>query len=112
MRPYLDAAPFPRFNWSRAKAALDEASNTDGWVLHDLRRTGASIMAAAPISAPPHLIERVLNHVTGSGTALSHIYNRYRYENEMRQSLECYHDHLILLSHNATVRERCESDVP
>jgi integrase len=55
--------------WSKAKAALDRrisearAKPIVTWRLHDLRRTAATGMAEAGIQ--PHIIEAVLNHVSG-----------------------------------------------
>jgi hypothetical protein len=77
---------------ARAKDALDKASSVQGFVLHDLRRTAASLMAAPPVSAPPQMVERILNHVTGSRTALQHLYNRYRYDDaEIADVFTKYH---------------------
>src|SRR5205823_6240012 len=48
-------------NMSHAKEALDEQMQPkESWVLHDLRRTVASGMAALGIRLP--VIENVLNH--------------------------------------------------
>ena len=51
-----------------------------------LRRTAASGMAQ--LAVPPHIIERVLNHTTGTLGGVAGIYNRYGYLAEMRQALE------------------------
>ena len=75
------------FNWAVQKRKLDELSN-----VHDLRRSVASKMAQ--LGTAPHIIERILNHITGSGSALQHVYQRYQYEKEMREALEHYHSHL------------------
>jgi hypothetical protein len=58
------------------------------WWLHDLRRTAASGMARLGI--PPHVIERVLNHISGSQSGVAGIYNRYGYLPEKRQALEAW----------------------
>lgn len=94
VRPHLARIPLTSFSWTREKNKLDAASGVNDYVIHDLRRTAASIMAAPPISAEPHLIERVLNHITGSGTALSHVYNRHKYFAEMKDVMTRYHAHL------------------
>ena len=47
-----------------AKERLDAAmGNVPAWVIHDLRRTAATHMAE--IGIQPHIIEAVLNHVSG-----------------------------------------------
>jgi integrase len=50
---------------------------------HDLRRTMAT--RSAMLGTPPHIIERILNHVsTGEITPLAQIYNRYKYPGNQR----------------------------
>jgi integrase len=56
------------------------------WRLHDLRRTAATGMAA--IGVQPHVIEAVLNHVSGHRAGVAGIYNRFDYRNEKREALE------------------------
>jgi integrase len=100
LRPYLEQAPFPSFNWSRAKSAHDSNSTVKNYVLHDLRRSACSLMAGPPISAPPHLLSRILSHSTDDGADVTLIYNRHRYDNELRQVFMAYHDHLAELLKN------------
>ena len=52
------------------------------WTLHDLRRTGATRMADSGVQ--PHIIEAVLNHVSGHKGGVAGIYNRAAYEPEKR----------------------------
>ena len=49
--------------WSKSKNALDKLSGVTGWTLHDVRRTVATRMAEMGVA--PHVIERLLNHVSG-----------------------------------------------
>ena len=58
------------------------------WTLHDLRRTFATIHAR--IGTPPHVIERILNHQTGTLSAIAKVYNRYSYLDEMREAMLHY----------------------
>jgi integrase len=67
---------------------LSKGSGTSGWRLHDLRRTAASGMARAGVS--PHVIERVLNHVSGTISGVAAIYNRYGYDKEKTEALEAW----------------------
>ena len=53
--------------WSKSKAALDESCGLEPWTLHDLRRTAATRMA--DLGVLPHVIEAVLNHVSGHKAA-------------------------------------------
>jgi Phage integrase family len=62
--------------WQR-KSQLDKRSGVTGWTIHDLRRTAATGMAN--IGIQPHIIEAVLNHVSGhkSGVAEPRYYRRH-----------------------------------
>lgn len=72
--------------------AFLEASGTAGWSLHDLRRTGATRLAE--LGTPPHVIERILAHASGTLTPLALIYNRATYLAEMREAMLAWDRHL------------------
>jgi integrase len=82
-------------NWSDAKARLDRRLEIAEWRLHDLRRTCATGMAE--LGVQPHIIEAVLNHVSGHKAGVAGIYNRARYEGEMRDALTKWADHVEAL---------------
>jgi integrase len=70
-------------NWSDCKAALDQQLQfKEEWRLHDLRRSAATLMGE--IGVFPHIIEAILNHVSGHKAGVAGIYNRARYEIGMR----------------------------
>ena len=48
----------------------------------------------AELGTQPHIIEAVLNHVSGHKAGVAGIYNRARYEGEMRAALQRWGDHL------------------
>lgn len=76
----------PVSGFSKMLRRISEASGTSDWRLHDLRRTAASGMARADV--PPHVVEKVLNHVSGTISGVALIYNRYGYIDEKRTALE------------------------
>ena len=78
--------------WSDAKAALDQRLPIPDWHLHDLRRTCAT--GLAEIGVLPHIIEAILNHVSGHRAGVAGIYNRARYEGEMRDALDRWARHV------------------
>ena len=94
----------PFSGWSQSKARLDkrmrEALGTAPapWVLHDLRRTAVTGMAEIGIS--PHVIEAVVNHVSGHKAGVAGVYNRATYAAEKRKALQAWADHInrILMS--------------
>jgi integrase len=98
--------------WSKAKAALDRRINETrtataaqlgkqkvklqpiaDWRLHDLRRTVATIMADK-VGVLPHVIEALLNHVSGHKAGVAGIYNRAGYEREVRTALLLWADYV------------------
>lgn len=82
----------PPQNWGWYKAQLDTLSAVKGWTIHDLRRTFASMHAE--IGTPIHVIEKMLNHVSGQLSGVAGIYNRYSYQKEMRDAVQKYEAHL------------------
>jgi hypothetical protein len=56
------------------------------WALHDIRRTVATGMAE--IGVQPHVIEAVLNHVSGHKAGVAGVYNRASYAGEMAAALD------------------------
>jgi integrase len=73
----------------------DEAA-IDDWILHDLRRTAATGMAR--LNVPPHVVDRILNHVSGSIRGVAAIYNRHAYIDERRAALEAWSRHVESLA--------------
>jgi integrase len=78
--------------WSRDKSALDRKLALAPWRLHDLRRTCATQMAE--LGVLPHIVEAVLNHVSGHKSGVAGTYNRAKYEPEMRSALQRWANHL------------------
>lgn len=68
--------------YSASKEHLDDLCGVENWTLHDLRRTWASMNAEWAL---PHVLERYLNHVSGTISGVAAIYNRFAYEKELRQ---------------------------
>jgi integrase len=79
-------------DWDKGKERLDRRLQIAPWRLHDLRRTCATGMAELGIQ--PHIIEAILNHVSGHKAGVAGIYNRARYEGEMRMALTKWADYI------------------
>lgn len=83
----------PVSGWSKIKLRLDEAmGNPEPWRLHDLRRTAATGMADLQIA--PHIVEAVLNHVSGAKAGVAGTYNRAVYKPEKKAALERWANHV------------------
>jgi integrase len=94
-RSRSDGAVFGRNGaggWSMRKATLDQRLDAKPWRVHDIRRTVATGMAE--LGVPPHIIEAVLNHVSGHKAGVAGVYNRARYADEMRIALERWAEHV------------------
>jgi integrase len=94
----------PVSGFSKAKARLDrhmvqllraefeqagmdpKKAKIEGWILHDLRRTATTGMARLNIA--PHLVDRILNHVSGTISGVAAVYNRHAYLEERKAALE------------------------
>lgn len=73
--------------------ALQKASRTANWTLHDLRRTFVS--THAQIATPIHVAEKLVNHVSGTFGGVRGIYDRYSYWDEMVAASERYEARII-----------------
>jgi integrase len=83
-------------SWSDPKVALDARAEIADWRIHDLRRSVATGMAT--LGVLPHVIEQCLNHVTGTRSAISRVYNRATYLDEVRTALERWAGHVAELA--------------
>jgi len=81
--------------WSRAKNNLDEGVKIPSWRVHDIRRSVATQMAE--IGIQPHIIEAVLNHVSGHKSGVAGIYNRAAYESEKTTALNRWAAHVAAI---------------
>jgi integrase len=93
--------------WSKAKAELDAriaaARKKAGikklmppWVLHDLRRSFVTHINENKF-APPHVVEAIVNHVSGHLAGVAGTYNKALYLDERRQALETWGSHVARL---------------
>jgi len=93
--PALDkTTPFCGF--SKCKAGLEKRCGLSDWTLHDLRRTFASGVASIGVSLP--VIERLLNHVSGSFGGIVGVYQRYDFFPEMQNAITRWEEHVQRLT--------------
>jgi len=94
----------PCSGFSRAKTRLDKlmteyAAEDDKelapWVIHDLRRTVASGMARLGIALP--VIERALNHISGSFAGIVGVYQKHEFSEEKKDAFEKWAAHVTAL---------------
>jgi integrase len=94
--------------WSKAKMALDQrilearelvagkgekAKPMAAWRLHDLRRTAATLMPDR-LGVLPHIVEAVLNHISGHKAGVAGTYNWALYAAEKRAALALWGEHV------------------
>jgi integrase len=82
----------PLNNWKKDKDRLGKLAGFYDWTLHDLRRTVASGMAKLGVSLV--VIEKVLNHVSGSLGGIVGVYQRHEYSEEKWQALQLWADYV------------------
>lgn len=90
-----DERPYNGF--SNPKATLDRLADVHDWTLHDLRRTFATGLAS--LSVPLPVIERLLNHISGSFAGIVGVYQRYDFMPEMRNAVARWERHIQQLAH-------------
>jgi integrase len=81
-------------DWGHARADLDQhlGATVRPWRLHDLRRTCATRLC--DLGVAPHVVEQLLNHVSGHKGGVAGIYNRSSYANEVKAALALWADHV------------------
>jgi integrase len=83
--------------WANNKIALDANVASKGaispWRLHDLRRTVSTRMHDE-LGILPHIVEAVLNHVSGHKGGVAGTYNRALYAKEKAVALARWAEHL------------------
>jgi integrase len=97
--------------WSKPKKLLDQKLIAAGavcelWTIHDMRRTFSTI-AHDELGIAPHVVEAVLNHVSGHRAGVAGIYNRALYAREKRAALAQWADYV-----QATVEGRKAKVLP
>ncbi len=85
------AKPIAAFNY--AKAALDRILAEQGhdlpaWRFHDFRRAGVTWLAGAAF--PPHVCDKLLNHVGGTISGVAAVYQRAEFLPERARALDAW----------------------
>lgn len=86
----------PISGFSKALRSIQTKSGTCNFRFHDLRRTAASGMARLRIA--PHVVEKVLNHISGTISGVAAVYNRYGYDAERREALDSWGEFLLRIN--------------
>jgi integrase len=79
--------------WSKSKTELDQRANIAPWRLHDLRRTASTVMYE--LGVQPHIVEAVLNHISGHKGGVSGVYNKAAYRTEKAAALVLWAEHVL-----------------
>ena len=79
-------------NWDEVKHRISAKAGiaAEGWRLHDLRRTAASGMQKLGVPVP--VIEKALNHVSGTFRGIVGVYQTHDYADEVRIALQRWAD--------------------
>jgi integrase len=74
--------------WDRAKGRLDDASGVRDWRIHDIRRSVATNLQKLGVRL--EVTEAVLNHVGGSRSGVTGIYQRHTWADEKAAALAAW----------------------
>jgi integrase len=88
--------PIKAFNYAKAEieAALVAGSNSlPDWRFHDFRRAG--VTALAGMGFPPHVCDRLLNHVTGAISGVAAVYQKAEFLAERNAALDAWAAHVL-----------------
>jgi integrase len=82
----------PIIGWAKAKTRISGAAGASekSWRLHDLRRTAAAGMQRIGIAVP--VIEKALNHVSGTFRGIVGVYQTHDYADEVAVALQKWAD--------------------
>jgi integrase len=84
----------PISGFSRAKKKLDALSGVTDWTFHDLRRSFATHVTEA-LGCSPVVVDKILNHVSGSVRGVAAIYQRGEYLEERKVALEKWEQFIV-----------------
>ena len=88
----IDAGPIVNRQHRQREAKARPALGHCTLRVHDLRRTCATNLGE--LGVQPHYIEAILNHYSGHRAALAGVYQRAKYEPEMRAALQKWADYV------------------
>jgi integrase len=99
-QPHIDGCSFvfttngrtPISGWSKMKTKLDDEMGVAPWRIHDIRRT--FVTGLGELGIAPHLIELIVNHVSGARAGVAGTYNRSEMMAERRAALERWAAHV------------------
>ena len=80
--------------WSKSKERLDKVlgDSVAQWWLHDLRRS--CVTGMCEIGVAPHVVEAIVNHISGHKAGVAGVYNRATYAEEKAKALQRWADHV------------------
>jgi integrase len=90
--------------WTKSKSELDDRvakarqragieKQMPAWTLHDLRRSGSTHLHEKGF-AQPHVVEAILNHISGHQAGVAGVYNKALYLAERRAALGLWGEHM------------------
>jgi hypothetical protein len=79
-----------------AEAARPHIRVGADWRLHDFRRTGVTNLAGLGI--PPHVADKLLNHVTGAIQGVAAVYQRAEFLPERKRAIEAWASHVLAVA--------------
>ncbi|WP_234050428.1 MULTISPECIES: site-specific integrase [unclassified Xanthobacter] len=92
MRQEAEAARTPANDAPEQGGEEEDAPSIANWRLHDLRRTMASGMAR--LGVPVHIVEKLLNHTSGTFAGIVSVYQRHDFATEKKEAAAAWGKHI------------------
>ena len=86
----------PKLRLDKRIAELNGGTPIPPWVIHDIRRSVVTGMAKLGIA--PHIIECVVNHVSGFKRGVAGVYNKNQYAPEKAEALRKWDAHIASIT--------------
>ena len=102
---FTGSGPISAFDLIKKRLDRLMPPSTAPWVLHDIRRSVASGMARLGVNLP--VIEKILNHVSGSFAGIVGVYQRHSFADEKRSALELWSRHVAAVVNGEAARPQC-----
>ncbi len=84
----------PYSAWSVPLDRLRDELGLPYWRLHDCRRSLVTHMSE-DLHTPPHIVESIVNHISGFRAGVAGVYNKALYLDERRRALDAWADYVL-----------------
>lgn len=100
LKAQLDGLIVKQLRSEQDASVEDRDAAPPAWRIHDLRRTVATGMQRLGVEL--RVVEKVINHISGSSAGIVAVYQVHEYEQERREALDRWSEHVLALAQGST----------